>query len=46
MQNMLLKADITTSFIKTKEILLNIRDNLKQNSDFKQVQFVFDVDPV
>lgn len=46
MQNMLLKADITTSFIKTKEVLLSLKDEIKQNSDFKQVQFVFDVDPV
>lgn len=46
LQILLIKMDIRTRPNDVKHLLLSIKDDIKQNAFFKNVQFVFDVDPV
>jgi primosomal protein N' (replication factor Y) len=44
-QQLLLKAEVTASAAKVREVLLWAQDALKQEAAFKSVQVLFDVDP-
>jgi len=44
-QQLLLKAEVTASATKVREVLLWAQDALKQEPAYKSVQVLFDVDP-
>jgi len=45
-QQLLLKAEVTASATKVREVLLWAQDALRQESAYKSVQVLFDVDPI
>jgi primosomal protein N' (replication factor Y) len=46
LQALIIKMDIRVKPNDVKQLLLSVKDEIKQNALFKNVQFVFDVDPV